>query len=350
MRYSVQWVRAIVLAAFAVVACGDAAIFTCTDDGSCGASGRCEMNGSCSFPDATCPSGRRYGEHAPLDIAGHCVDDGLAGTTSTGAQPSTTNTDATTGDATTDDATMGPTTLASSSGDASESTGREPTSTTMPSTSSVDDATSTGDDPQPIVIGPLSIADDFDDGAMWPTLMMGMEDGAWLPSGEIMAGFAYCGEHPVDHHYYAYFRFVLPEPIPDGAVVVSASLEVDGHGVYQWDAMTHALRIWAQHDPNPEQVVGLESYPSPQQLTDTSVRWPAVGGLAWNVMGPNASPDLAPVVQTVVDAFGGIAQGGAIQLWIGADQLGRQGHEVGWIDASHPDREPARLTLTILRP
>jgi hypothetical protein len=52
--------------------------FECVDASSCrldGAQGTCEASGHCSFPDGDCPSGRRYGEFAPDDIAGDCVDD-----------------------------------------------------------------------------------------------------------------------------------------------------------------------------------------------------------------------------------------------------------------------------------
>jgi hypothetical protein len=51
--------------------------FTCGDDGACvyqGARGRCEPGGSCSFPDATCPSsGRRYGAWAAPEVRGLCA-------------------------------------------------------------------------------------------------------------------------------------------------------------------------------------------------------------------------------------------------------------------------------------
>jgi hypothetical protein len=35
--------------------------------------GTCEPDGHCSFPDAECESGRRYGEHAPTALAGTCT-------------------------------------------------------------------------------------------------------------------------------------------------------------------------------------------------------------------------------------------------------------------------------------
>jgi hypothetical protein len=46
--------------------------FTCSDNASCGGAGICQPNRLCSFPDATCPSGQRYGA---LDgtSSGQCV-------------------------------------------------------------------------------------------------------------------------------------------------------------------------------------------------------------------------------------------------------------------------------------
>ena len=56
------------------VACGGTGVFACTDASECGVSGTCEPNGYCSFPDAACASGSRYGAHAPSGIADVCVE------------------------------------------------------------------------------------------------------------------------------------------------------------------------------------------------------------------------------------------------------------------------------------
>jgi hypothetical protein len=48
--------------------------FTCDEDVQCGASGQCEDNHLCSFPDPNCGSGRSYGE-ASGSLAGTCVGD-----------------------------------------------------------------------------------------------------------------------------------------------------------------------------------------------------------------------------------------------------------------------------------
>lgn len=56
--------------------------FACMTDNQCRSgseSGRCEPNGFCSFPDPTCTSGYRYGDHARDPLAGKCVGDVPAG-------------------------------------------------------------------------------------------------------------------------------------------------------------------------------------------------------------------------------------------------------------------------------
>ncbi len=73
--------RATALAAIAGLAgawaCGTAGAFACEDDAQCagtGALGLCEPSGYCSFPDAACPSGRRYGARASAELADACVE------------------------------------------------------------------------------------------------------------------------------------------------------------------------------------------------------------------------------------------------------------------------------------
>jgi hypothetical protein len=63
----------VVIALLALPACRIHETFACTLDEHCGASGRCEPAGYCSFPDGACAEGRRYDEHAGADLAGRCV-------------------------------------------------------------------------------------------------------------------------------------------------------------------------------------------------------------------------------------------------------------------------------------
>lgn len=63
--------------------------FACEQDEQCvgpDGIGFCEADGACSFPDDSCASGRRYGDHGPDDRAGRCVDasTGSSGVADTG--------------------------------------------------------------------------------------------------------------------------------------------------------------------------------------------------------------------------------------------------------------------------
>lgn len=73
MRARSWWALAGLLAA-----CGPTTeAFTCEGDAQCldgVRAGACEASGFCSFPDASCPSHKRYGEYAAEDLAGACVD------------------------------------------------------------------------------------------------------------------------------------------------------------------------------------------------------------------------------------------------------------------------------------
>lgn len=328
------------------MACGGTDVFVCSDDGSCGAQGRCEVTGYCSFPAADCPSGRRYGEHAPATVAGQCVDAVDAGTTgpATISDPSIASTIAETGDdptssavATSVEVSTDPITVTSSTDDgASSSEGSAAES-------------STGRDR--ITLGPLAIEEDLDDGSMWPDTMGVM--GSWLPSGESMPGLAFLGEFPNGAAYFSYFRFHVPTDVPEGAIVVSATFEVGGWTTYQWDGNVDAVRVWAELSGDAPQVGGLTDYPGGAQgrtLTQMSTRWPEGGGLRWNTEGDNTAPDLAAPIQEALDASGGFADGAHLQLWIAADDLGLGGREAGWRDTSGGIDGSARLTLEILLP
>lgn len=63
-------------AALAWGGCVEPSAFACSADSECsvsGAIGTCEEVGFCSFPDAACPKGRRFGELAGHGLASQCV-------------------------------------------------------------------------------------------------------------------------------------------------------------------------------------------------------------------------------------------------------------------------------------
>jgi hypothetical protein len=80
--------------------CLGTSTFRCDDDGACDlrADGRCEGSGHCSYPDDTCPLGRRYADAG--ELGEECVGAATAGadTSTTGTDTSTTGIDTSTTD------------------------------------------------------------------------------------------------------------------------------------------------------------------------------------------------------------------------------------------------------------
>ena len=87
--------RALLLFVLAGAGCLKAATFQCAAAEQCvrdGVQGQCESGGYCSFPDATCASGQRFGDYSPN--ANQCVGDVDGGTSGgDGAHPRDGNPD-----------------------------------------------------------------------------------------------------------------------------------------------------------------------------------------------------------------------------------------------------------------
>jgi hypothetical protein len=79
--------RALVLLVV-LAGCAKVEAFECESDSQCvdgGSQGICEASKFCSFPDAGCPGGKRYGEYAGDGLAGSCVDGGSTSGSTGGA-------------------------------------------------------------------------------------------------------------------------------------------------------------------------------------------------------------------------------------------------------------------------
>lgn len=123
--------------------------FVCSTDVDCtqAEGGRCEASGACSFPDAGCPTGRRYGEAGNPQVAGTCVpleDLGSTGIDDGGTVASTSRGGTDAAESTTSTAESG-TTLAQGSSSGSSSSGGESES----STGGAGSSSSTGERPPP---------------------------------------------------------------------------------------------------------------------------------------------------------------------------------------------------------
>lgn len=140
-------------------------VYLCQDDPSCeqgGVSGVCQATGYCSFPDAECSSGQRYGAHAGGSLADTCVElepaTGDTGVSATGGSVGTSEVD---GSGTASSTATASTTV---SLDGPVSTGPDDTGLgTTAGTTTVDDgsgSTTAG--------GVACWSDDFGDGMLGP--------------------------------------------------------------------------------------------------------------------------------------------------------------------------------------
>lgn len=130
--------RILLLGFLASSACADAR-FACSEDSQCtrgDADGLCEANGYCSFPDAECTSGRRYGDLAGGGFAGVCVQDDEG----TGGPIAVTDSSGSSG--TTGSPDPGP--VSSTAAGESSGSGASPTSSGDPSASGGSDGESSG--------------------------------------------------------------------------------------------------------------------------------------------------------------------------------------------------------------
>lgn len=339
------WLAFATLAASAagVMGCQSSA-FACQSNGAC-PEGRCEPQGWCSFPDASCSSGHRFGEHAAEGLAGTCVEI-TAGETEPGSTgPGTTTTadvSSTTEPAQTDTTS---TTVSKDTADASSSS--DPSSSSSSGGDTLSDS-STGPGRPTVVTVP--IVADADDGAIYDT-----PEGAlvWAQSGEDGMGNGFFGEYPDGAYYVAYFRFALPDEV-DNATLIDARLrlEATSQGTFMWSG-AHAVGIWLESGVNAPAVEGTGSFPSllggsPMggvTLLDANVRWPDAGGLAWTA-GANTSPDVAPLLDILRQDFEGLGAGDYVQFWLAVATPTGTGGEVTYVDFSSGASAVPELELT----
>ncbi len=147
-----------------------------------------------------------------------------------------------------------------------------------------------------------------------------------------------------------FFRFLLDRPIPAGAELTDARLELwglapDGN----WGQPDHGLLMQLE-DAADAAVVrsGTDNPDNPEgrSLLPISVRWPDRGTLVWQVDGYNRTPNLAPLLNQLASSRGGLSSGSHVQFWVrGAFRYGNA--EVATPDSTHVIEREARLSLTV---
>jgi hypothetical protein len=151
---------------------------------------------------------------------------------------------------------------------------------------------------------------------------------------------------------YAYLRFRLTLPLAAGAAIASATLEVYGHaltGGSQWSPQKHKLVISADRSADAAQVASPVACPgcSKGAVQTASVDWSSI---VWTPDAWNTTPNLAAIVQELVDAHGGLKAGAHLQLWLRAPIIYPEDAEVPFEDLDHAGGKAARLTLSWLEP
>lgn len=147
---------------------------------------------------------------------------------------------------------------------------------------------------------------------------------------------------------WGYFRFALSQPVAKGAVIVGAKLSLYGLAADGWDPSLHALDVFVEKSADAPVVTTAADLPftsTGRPMASAMARWPATGGLTWNTQAYNTSPELAALIQEVVDSQGGLAAGSHLQIWVKGSQLAQADLATPDYTASGYSSHPARLTL-----
>lgn len=184
----------------------------------------------------------------------------------------------------------------------------------------------------------LQVTSNGDDGEV--------DNGSFMVNGEggtlLMGAW---GNNPT----WSFFRFKLDQALPASAVITGATLELWGTDEQQWDLASYALDVWLEDAADAPWVTKVGDAPSQsggRPTTTTKVRWPAAGGLYWRVGQYNTSPDLALLLQELVNSYGGLVQDAYVQLWIRGSQSNEA--EVGthnFLEAGYA-ASPHELTIS----
>lgn len=254
--------RAPLLVLGLLVACGER-VFLCSDDTQCDG-GYCELSGFCSFEDLECPSGRRYGELAAGGLAGACVSvgdtDGDATTTGTvtssTSMPTTTTVDATATDTTgRDPVTTSPFTTTPDTDEDSSADGPV-------TTDSGPEESSSGGTPSESTGEPFEIAVSFGD--RFDADFQDVVEDTSLVSYATGDNMGLHGDLHLDGNAFGAWQVALVRfdvsALPDGARIVAASLRLSSFDIVDpGEIDVHRLtEAWAEGDG--DQVPGVSNW------------------------------------------------------------------------------------------
>jgi hypothetical protein len=199
----------------------------------------------------------------------------------------------------------------------------------------------------------LTITADGDDGQFDPSTSV--IPAGWGPQGEY-GNVLYAGSYSIQDWgglgggvTPSVFRFTLNHAIPAGTTIVDAALALYGWGTWDWDETSDSLQIAIEYSDDAEQISGLSDLPftvGGRDLLPTTVRWPETGGLAWQYDAWHTSPNLAGLLQELVDTVGGLSAGAHVQFYVYGTTPDINS-EVIIEDSSHPAGHAPKLTIIV---
>lgn len=199
----------------------------------------------------------------------------------------------------------------------------------------------------------LTISDDGDDGQFDPSTSV--IPAGWSAQGEY-SNTLYLGSYNIAEWgglggglTPSAFRFTLSHAIPAGSTVVDATLALYGRDAWDWDNSSDSLQVAVELSEDAEQVAGAADLPlvaGGRETLATTARWPEVGGLAWQNLSWNESPNLAALLQELVDTVGGLEAGAHVQFFV-YGTTANINSEVAVEDSSHSDTHAPTLTITV---
>lgn len=184
--------------------------------------------------------------------------------------------------------------------------------------------------------------------------LMGSSFGAsWRPIGH-QSAFDMVGGYFAGVPYWSMIYFALPDEIPAGSTIQSAALDL--YGYTSVDVQTgDYLRVYVQDQADCTGNVAaganwastITLYPA---SLDAGVRWPTVGTITWPEQDRVQSPDLATLIQHLVDTYDGLAAGALIGVFFTkpeASPVGQTDLYCVWV---HPGAgaiyQPTALSIT----
>jgi hypothetical protein len=153
---------------------------------------------------------------------------------------------------------------------------------------------------------------------------------------------------------YVFLRFELSTAIPAKSTVESVVLELYGHDPTSygssWDASQHELLVTADLQSDAQPITDETELPGTSTVPQTTAKqtWPASGGLAWKSGQWNSTPNLAALLQELVDTYGGLQAGAHVQLWLRSNQTYSVDAELPFEDTDSAGGRSAVLMVTWL--